>query len=86
MNKKQYAIPLSLDWQSKHWDLRAALIFVECGKIGHYVSIARSHSSHSIWRLFDDDKVKVLRPRSVAGALRSNKYGFVYGLIYEQTA
>ena len=67
-----------MEWQGGLWRLRAAIIFVAHG---HYVSLVRSNDG---WLKFDDDRVAEVRERAVSSSLKKNKFGYVYGVIYDR--
>ena len=81
LNEKAYEVPEILLFHNVTFQLKAALLF--CGSLnaGHYRSIVRVEDT---WVKYDDDNVRELRTRTVMKDLKNNKYGWVYGLIYEK--
>ena len=80
LNKKKYNIPETLTFHDKNFQLTSALLFCGSLEYGHYRSIVRIGGT---WIKYYDDSVCEMRSRDVFTALKSNRYGWVYGLIYE---
>ena len=68
-------------WQNLTWDFRAAIIHSWSVRRGHIESLVCVGDE---MRLYDDDTVTTMSVLQGLARMRLNKFGLVYGLIYEQ--
>jgi len=61
--------------------LHSAILFEGSVDAGHVTSLVRS-KNENVFRRFNDDAVFDLRRRSAMKALKENRFGFPYGLVY----
>ena len=82
IDRNDYKIPKELNWQNKRWAFRFAIIQSGSIQRGDFKALVRI--SDSEMRIYDDDSVITLTHREALARMRRNKYGIVYGLMYEK--
>ena len=68
-------------WGDLQWNLHSGILFEGSIHAGHYTSLVRSKDGNN-FRRFNDDSVFDVRSRSALNALKVNRFGFPYGVIY----
>ena len=82
IDRNDYKIPKELNRKNKRWAFRFAIIQSGSIQRGHFKACVRI--SDSEMRIYDDDSVIKLTHREALARMRRNKYGIVYGLMYEK--
>ena len=82
IDRSEYKIPKELIWQNQRWAFCFAIIQSGSIERGHFKALVRI--SDDEMRIYDDDSISKLTHREALARMRRNKYGIVYGLMYER--
>ena len=81
LDNTKFPVPESMRWGDFRWTLLGVPLFSGSRNRGHYKALVREHDGRD-FRMFDDDCVSSIKRAKAISALKTNKHGLPYGLIY----
>ena len=82
LDDSRTSIPKRFESRGLYWNFRSAIIRSGFLSRGHFKSLIKIGNE---MKLFDDNNVLTMTEREGFSRMRFNRYGFVYGVIYEKS-